>query len=577
MLRLGHKKVKTNMPNDNTPIENTNAASAPSRSATVLDAVIEKINAAQNVLVALSSDPSVDELSAALGLSMYLDRFDKKVTAIYSGTTPNALEFLNPEQTFVATADALQDFVIAINKDKADHLRYKMDGDYVKVYITPYRGSISQEDLEFSYGDFNVDLVLAINVPNGTDLDAALREHGRIMHDAVVVNVTTGNPGKFAELEWNDTRASSVSEMIANLSYALENDKKVSGNEATAYLTGIVAATNRFSNERTTASTMQMASRLMESGANHQLISKNITADVDNYIYSASEAIAAPAAAEEEVAGGEVAVEHDEEKAPSEPKETTSSEDDKLLDDLKAAEASLSQAGAEAVPVEEKEPLVISTEEPKPAEEGTNPDEGFIAPSAEKVIAAPAGLSADGLNSNVDNKYSEMINMALNGDAAVATEPAPAPAPVDNPAAAAAPEVKAEPVPETVPQVDYASVKPVETSYKYDTPILPPAPAPKIPTVMDMGMPVESPAIVVPDNVAPISVSEPAAAPAPEVVAPAAPEAPAVPEVPAVPETPAPAPEAPAPAAPVEPTPAAPVAPAAPAVDDPTAFKIPGM
>ena len=569
------------MPNDNTPIENTNAASAPSRSATVLDAVIEKINAAQNVLVALSSDPSVDELSAALGLSLYLDRFDKKVTAIYSGTTPNALEFLNPEKTFVASADALQDFVIAINKDKADHLRYKMDGDYVKVYITPYRGSISQEDLEFSYGDFNVDLVLAINVPNGTDLDAALREHGRIMHDAVIINVTTGNPGKFAELEWSDMRASSVSEMIANLSYAMESDKKVGGNEATAYLTGIVAATNRFSNEKTTALTMQMASRLMESGANHQLVSKNITADVDNYIYSASEALAAPVV-EEETAGGEVEVEHDGEKAPS--------ENDKLLDDLKAAEASLSQAGAEAVPVEEKEPLVISTEEPKPAQEGTNSDEGFLAQSAEKVIAVPEGLSADGLN-KVDNKYSEMIDKALNDSAAPVAEPAPAPAPepviepapvaapapvvapepapapvveetvpVDNPAAAAAPEVKAEPVPETVPQVDYAAVKPVETSYKYDAPILPPAPAPKIPTVLDMGMPVESPAIVVPDNVAPIS--EPAAAPAPEVVEPAAPAEPA----------PAPAPEPV-----VEPAPAAPAEPAAPVVDDPAAFKIPGM
>ena len=573
------------MPNDNTPIENTNSASVPSRPATVFDAVVEKINAAQNVLVALSSDPSVDELAAALGLALYLDRFDKKVTAIYSGTTPNALEFLNPEKTFVATADALQDFVIAIDKDKADHLRYKMDGDYVKVYITPYRGRIAQEDLEFSYGDFNVDLVFAINVSNGADLDAALREHGRIMHDAVVINVTTGNPGKFAELEWSDAHASSVSEMIADLSYAMENDRKVGENEATAYLTGIVAATNRFSNVKTTASTMQMASRLMESGANHQLVSKNITADVDNYIYSASEAIAAPVETAEETVGGEVAVEHDEEKTPSEPKETTS-ENDKLLDDLKAAEASLSQAGAEAVPVEEKETLVISTEEPKPAEEGINPDEGFIAPSAEKVIAAPAGLSVDGLNSNVDNKYSEMINMALNDDAAVAVESAPAPAPapvvepapviepapvvapevapapapapapeptipVDNPAAAAAPEVKAEPVPETVPQVDYASVKPVETSYKYDAPILPPAPAPKIPTVMDMGMPVESPAIVVPDNVAP--VSEPAPAPAPEPVEPA----PVAEPAPAAPEAPA--------------------APAAPVVDDPAAFKIPGM
>ena len=109
--------------------------------------VVKKIAEAQNVLVALSSDPSVDEMSAAIGLSLFLDKLGKRATAIYSGSTPNALEFLKPEETFETTADTLQDFVIALNKDKADHLRYKLDGDYVKIYITPYKTRIGEEDL----------------------------------------------------------------------------------------------------------------------------------------------------------------------------------------------------------------------------------------------------------------------------------------------------------------------------------------------------------------------------------------------------------------------------------------------
>ena len=163
--------------------------------------VARKIGESHNVLIAISSDPSVDELAAAIGLSIYLDKLGTRATAIYSGSTPNALEFLKPEETFEATADTLQDFVIALNKDKADHLRYKLDGDYVKIYITPYRHRLSEEDLDFSYGDYNVDLVLALDVANGIDLDEALREHGRIMHDAVIINITTGNPGKFGEIE----------------------------------------------------------------------------------------------------------------------------------------------------------------------------------------------------------------------------------------------------------------------------------------------------------------------------------------------------------------------------------------
>ena len=263
-----------------TPDNQSSSAPAPAANETktvdVIPEVVDKISEAHNILVALSSDPSVDEMAAAIGLSIYLDKLGKRATAIYSGSTPNALEFLNPEETFEPTADTLQDFVIALNKDKADHLRYKLDGDFVKIYITPYRTRINEEDLEYTYGDFNVDLVLALDVANGIDLDSALREHGRIMHDAVIINITTGNPGKFGEIEWSDKEASSVSEMIAKLLYSINGKVKIEKEEATAFLTGIVAATNRFSKANTTSETMKISSRLMESGANQQLISKNI-------------------------------------------------------------------------------------------------------------------------------------------------------------------------------------------------------------------------------------------------------------------------------------------------------------
>lgn len=396
-------------------------ATAPVRNAAeVHSEVINKIAESKNVLIALSSDPSVDEMSAAIGLSLYLDRLGKRATAIYSGTTPNALEFLKPEDTFESSADTLQDFVIAINKDKADHLRYKLDGEYVKVYITPYRTRVSESDLEFSYGDYNVDLVLALDVNNGIDLDSALREHGRIMHDAVIINITTGNPGKFGEIEWSDKSASSISEMIAALLYEVGQEQPINKDEATAFLTGIVAATNRFSNAKTTSATMQISSQLMDSGANQQLVAKNITPDVDNEMAnsrlnslaksksdsnlvdltldnsddaSKSEQLAESdmaddthlevtheepvATSEEPAASGESTTPEesvvnpdqsteatpepaqDDAKEP-EPSEETPSENQGLLDDLKAAEESLAHAGAEAVPTIDHTTLEIN-------------------------------------------------------------------------------------------------------------------------------------------------------------------------------------------------------------------------
>lgn len=339
----------------------TTDAMPPADNTGMINEVATKIGESHNILVALSSDPSVDELCSAIGLSLFLGRLGKRVTAIYSGATPNALEFLNPEETFEQSADTLQDFVIALNKEKADHLRYKLDGDYVKIFITPYRSRISNEDLEFSYGDYNVDLVLALDVANGVDLDAALREHGRIMHDATVINITTGNPGKLGEIEWSDKSASSISEMIAELLYNAGGQNKIEKEEATAFLTGIVAATNRFATASTTSRTMELASRLMESGANQQLISKNITSDMENEFFSP---MSSTRKTPEDPTKLDIA--HGNEQNADEEKEVETAVSEKestLLDDLKAAEASLAASVSGVVTPEEKaEPLKLTNE-----------------------------------------------------------------------------------------------------------------------------------------------------------------------------------------------------------------------
>lgn len=239
--------------------------------------IVEKVKASENILIALSKNPSVDEIAAAIGLSLFLDGMQKHTTAIYSGRTPDALAFLRPDATFETNTASLQDFIIALDKDKADHLRYKLDGDFVKVYITPYKTSITEDDLTFAQGDYNVDFVIALNVRSAGDLDEALAEHGRIMHDAATVDITTGTPGRFGEIEWSNPAASSVCEMVTELIFAIQgNSERLDSEIATALLTGIVAATDRFSNNRTNPDTLTLASKLMTMGADQQLITANV-------------------------------------------------------------------------------------------------------------------------------------------------------------------------------------------------------------------------------------------------------------------------------------------------------------
>lgn len=240
--------------------------------------VSEKIKGSSNILVTVSSDPSVDELSAALGLTLLLNKMDKHATAIFSGHVPPAITFLDPEKTFEDTTDSLRDFIIALDKEKADHLRYKLEGDLVKIYITPYRTKITSDDLEFSQGDYNVELVIALGVENKTHLDAALAGHGKILHDATVITLTAGEQtSNLGSIDWHDSSASSLSEMLSSLYDSMKLDRSLLDQPiATAWLTGIVAATERFSNNRTSSRVMTLAAQLMAAGADQQLIASKL-------------------------------------------------------------------------------------------------------------------------------------------------------------------------------------------------------------------------------------------------------------------------------------------------------------
>lgn len=237
--------------------------------------IIERLKQANNVLVTVSNNPSVDQLSALLGLGLALTKLDKHASAVYSGETPSTIDFLQPDETLEKNTDSLRDFIISLDKSKADKLRYKVEDSVVRIFITPYRTSISDSDLEFSQGDFNVDVVVALGVHEQQDLDQAITAHGRILHDAAVITINTDSVADLGSINWLNDSASSISEMVTALVNGLGKDV-LDEQISTALLTGIVAETDRFSNEKTSATTMKASAVLMAAGANQQLVATKL-------------------------------------------------------------------------------------------------------------------------------------------------------------------------------------------------------------------------------------------------------------------------------------------------------------
>jgi hypothetical protein len=237
--------------------------------------LIDKLKNANNILVTVSRDPSVDQLASCIGLTLLLNKQGKHAAAVFSGKVPSTLEFLEPDETLEKNTDSLRDFIISLDKAKADKLRYKVEEDVVRIFITPYRTSLSADDLEFSEGDFNVDVVVALGVKQQEDLDQAITAHGRILHDATVTSINIAADGGVGTINWYDPQASSLSELVTDLAQALNADL-LDSQIATSLLTGIVSETGRFSNERTSSQTMSASAALLSAGANQQLVASNL-------------------------------------------------------------------------------------------------------------------------------------------------------------------------------------------------------------------------------------------------------------------------------------------------------------
>ena len=242
--------------------------------------IVDKLKDANNILVTVSSNPSVDQLAACIGLTLLLNKLKKHATAVFSGQIPSTIEFLKPEDTLEKNTDSLRDFIIALDKSKADKLRYKVEENVVKIFITPYRTSISQDDLDFSQGDFNVDVVLCLGVHEQQDLDQAITSHGRILHDAVVASVNTSVSSEIGSINWTEPDASSLSELVTSLGDMLGKEL-IDSQIATALMTGIVAETGRFSNEKTSPETMRLSAELMAAGANQQLVATKLQEELN--------------------------------------------------------------------------------------------------------------------------------------------------------------------------------------------------------------------------------------------------------------------------------------------------------
>lgn len=241
--------------------------------------ISEILRNGSSFIVTSGKNPNLDEQAAVIALAQILQKLDKRVEAVVAEAYPQSLEFL--ETALVKDKfQGLRDFVIELDTSQveADKLKYIPEGKKLKIYITPYRGNFKKEHVDTSYGDYHTDAVIALGSRGKADLDKSITDKSALLSKAKIIAINAAKSDTGTEpgtISWSEESASSVCEMLMSLTESLQGgllDRKI----ATSLLTGIISATNHFTETNTTPKVMTMAAQLMAAGADQATIIKNL-------------------------------------------------------------------------------------------------------------------------------------------------------------------------------------------------------------------------------------------------------------------------------------------------------------
>lgn len=242
--------------------------------------LVEALRGAESVVITTSKNPSKDDIAAAIGLHLLLQKQDKVAEVVITQPLPKQLGFLKSDMVN-QELQGQRDFVVELDQSRveADNLKYVNEDNKLKIYITPYNGSFTKDDASFSYGDYHCDAVIGIGAQSVADVDEVIRSEEKLAQNTQFLLINTHQQDGATtdgSLNWNEPQASSVCEMVMSMSEALGSGM-LDDSIATALLTGIIDKTNHFTNQATTPKVMTMSAQLLAAGAKQSEIIQRLS------------------------------------------------------------------------------------------------------------------------------------------------------------------------------------------------------------------------------------------------------------------------------------------------------------
>ena len=235
----------------------------------------ELINKSKRILITCRRQFSGDGLSSCLALYLILKKLNKNADIVINDfKLPENYKFLPEISQIKSAVKKLKKFIINldISQTGIEGLNYDIEGNNLRIHLTPKQGVFTPEDLKFQTSQFAYDLIFVVDTPELESLGSLYDHHRDLFYQIPVINIDHAPSNEqYGHINLVDITCASTTEVI----FQLINDWQenlIDKETATCLLTGLISKTRSFKTNQVTPEALTTASELINFGANRQEI-----------------------------------------------------------------------------------------------------------------------------------------------------------------------------------------------------------------------------------------------------------------------------------------------------------------
>ncbi len=229
----------------------------------------------RHMLIVFAVGGNGDAVASALALKLWCAEGSRQVDVASSDfRAASNLHFLPGIEEIKPELAHLQKFIIKVDVSKApiDTLSYDVKDNWLSIYLTPKSGTITKQELRTAQSTFKYDLIITLGAADLNALGNIFFNNTDLFYRTPIINIDSqaGNE-RYGQVNLVEPTAAAVSEVVARSLQGMEPGR-VAGEIATSLLTGLTIATGSFKHARLSPLTLQLASDLVQNGAEREKI-----------------------------------------------------------------------------------------------------------------------------------------------------------------------------------------------------------------------------------------------------------------------------------------------------------------